>query len=526
MAISPLPFRPKLKTLLLQKGILRPDQVRVAEEEQRRQPTKLFGEILVDLKLISPKALQETLSLVTGFPFVNLKETSVNQGVVLTLPGHIWRQHHAIAFDKNNNRFLIAMADPENILLCDALKSKLYEFLGQHPEIQFYHADPQQIENAIDTLCKNSDAPNSDKQAALEIAESILTHAVRKGASDIHFQPEDQTLQIRCRIDGILRTTEVLHKSAWASLSVCLKVMANLDIAESRRPQSGRFDRQIAGHALDFRLSTHPTIFGENIVVRLLNKDKSLLTLDELGFELSDIDYLKRASDSPQGMIILSGPTGSGKTTTLYALFSQMDFEKRNIMTLEDPVEYQLSGIRQTEVREGGVMGFADGIRSILRQDPDVIFIGEIRDEETARMAVRSAMTGHLVIATLHANNCCSVPARLMDLGISPNLLSGNIVCAVAQRLVRKLCQNCAGDGCDDCDKTGFRGRVAVTEILPFDAGMDELISKNAGYFEIFQYVKSKGCRSLEADSLKKVQRKMTTAAEVNRVLGGEFFLS
>ena len=427
----------RLKDVLIQQGLITFDQLRAAEEEKRRRP-RLLGEILVDLKLITPQALQETLSLVTGFPTINLKTLSIDRELAFLLTAQIWKDHKAIAFSRENFQISIAMADPENILLVDALKLHLFEILGCPPDIQLYHGDPAQIENALDTLYHNHSSLTNIQDAATEMVESILVHAIRKEASDLHFQPEDQTVTIRYRLDGILRTLQVLHKSYWPQLSVRLKIMANLDIAESRRSQSGRFHRSITGHEIDFRLSTHPTIFGENIVVRLLNKDKTILTLDELGFDKAQIDYLKSASTSPQGLIILSGPTGSGKTTTLYALFSAMDFETRNIMTLEEPVEYQLPGIRQTEIKEGGMIDFADGVRSILRQDPDVIFIGEIRDEETAKMALRSAMTGHLVIATLHANDSFGVTSRLTDLGLESSLLAGNIICAVAQRLIRK----------------------------------------------------------------------------------------
>ena len=365
--------------------------------------------------------------------------------------------------------------------------------------------------------------------------ETILTQAVKAGASDIHFQPEDQFIRLRYRIDGLLQTEQTFHKQDWSGIAVRLKIMAGLDIAESRRPQSGRFDLRLAGHQVDFRLSTHPTLFGENIVVRLLDKDKSLLRLSELGFSQTHIDYLKKVSSLPQGMIIVSGPTGSGKTTSLYALFAEMDSRNRNIMTLEEPVEYHLPGIRQTEIKEGGIISFADGVRSILRQDPDVIFIGEIRDEATAKMALRSAMTGHLVIATVHSYDCYGVPARLVDLGLQPSLLAGHILCAVSQRLVRKICPACqaspipnefrnmdskirterpectqeylrtqesaifekqiskgAGYGCEDCHQTGYKGRSAVVEILPFDDEIDQITANGANRSLIKQHCHKK----------------------------------
>ncbi|NBT85205.1 MAG: type II/IV secretion system protein [Alphaproteobacteria bacterium] len=509
----------RLKDVLIQQGLITFDQLHAAEEEKRRRP-RLLGEVLVDLKLVTPQVLQETLSLVTGFPAINLKTFSIDKGPAFLLTAQIWRDHKAIAFSKADSLIWIAMADPENILLVDSLKSHLFEALEHLPNIQLYHCDPAQIENAIDSLYHSHNSLMGIQDAATEMVESILVHAIRKGASDLHFQPENQTVTIRYRLDGILRALQVLHKSYWPQLCVRLKIMANLDIAESRRPQSGRFHRFITGHDIDFRLSTHPTIFGENIVIRLLNKDKTVLTLDELSFDKAHIDYLKSASDSPQGLIILSGPTGSGKTTTLYALFSQMDFESRNIMTLEEPVEYQLPGIRQTEIKEGGIIDFADGVRSILRQDPDVIFIGEIRDEETAKMALRSAMTGHLVIATLHANDSFGVTSRLIDLGLEPSLLAGNIICAVAQRLVRKCCADCKAKGCETCDQLGYKGRTLIAEILPFDDDLDALVSKNANRLDIFKMSQIKNHPTLKDSALKKVQDGITTESEVKRVLG------
>lgn len=519
MSLSQSPSNKRLKDVLLEQGIITFDQLRAAEEEKRRRP-RLLGEILVDLKLISPQVLQETLSLVTGFPAVNLKTYNIDKESFHLLPSQIWHQHKAIVFLKEENHFSIAMSDPEDILLVDNLKSHFFEALGYSPILHLYHADSAQIESTINSFYQSQDLLPNIQDAAVEMVESFLLDAIRKGASDLHFQPEDQTITIRYRLDGILKILKTLHKSLWPQLNVRLKIMANLDIAESRRPQSGRFQRQITGHEIDFRLSTHPTIFGENIVVRLLYKDKTLLTLEELGFDQAHIDYLQKAASSPQGLIILSGPTGSGKTTTLYALFSQMDFESRNIMTLEEPVEYQLPGIRQTEIKEGGVVDFADGVRSILRQDPDVIFIGEIRDEETAKMALRSAMTGHLVIATLHANDSFGVPNRLMDLGIQASALAGNIICAVAQRLVRKICNNCKTKGCEACEGTGYKGRTSITEILPFDDELEMLISKNANRLDILKAARAKKYQTLKENALKKVEDGITSQSEVQRVLG------
>ncbi len=510
-----------LKDILIQQELLTVDQLNVALEEQRRHP-KILAEILLDLKLISPSLLQNALSLVTGLPVVDLKSITLDQKALSLLSLEIWMDLGAVAFGWRGNALCVAMADPENILLVDRLKQNLFE-THDIPQVQFYHADSQAIESYINQSKEFSliHFPTEKvDDSVIELVDSILAHAVKAGASDIHFQPEKQVVRIRYRLDGILKTLQTLHKTMWPTLSVRLKVMSGMDISESRRPQNGRFTRQIAGHEVDFRMSSHPTVYGENIVTRLLDKDKSLLSLNDLGFVPEQIEYLKKVSELPQGMIIVSGPTGSGKTTTLYALFSQMNSETRNIMTLEEPVEYQLPGIRQTEIKEGGVVSFSDGVRSILRQDPDVIFIGEIRDEATAKMALRSAMTGHLVIATLHTSDSFGVPSRLIDLGIHPNLLSGHVICSVSQRLVRKICSECQGDGCVKCDQLGLKGRIVLSEILSFNEDIDKIVARGGNRTELKQYALEHNYKIMKDDAAFKLTTGLISQAEIKRVLG------
>ncbi len=510
-----------LKDVLIDQELLTSDQLNVALEEQRRHP-KILGEILLDLKLIDPSVLQNALSLVTGLPVVDLRYIVTDQKVLNLLPLEIWKECRSVAFGWRENALCIAMADPENILLVDRLRQYLYES-HEIIQIQLYHADSQQIESYVNQGNEFSFSQLVSEKiddSAIELVDSILAHAVKTGASDIHFQPEKQLVRIRYRLDGILKTLQTLHKTTWPTLCVRLKVMGGMDISESRRPQNGRFTRQILGHEVDFRISSHPTIHGENIVTRLLDKDKSLLSLDDLGFVPDQIEYLKKASELPQGMIIVSGPTGSGKTTTLYALFSQMNSEIRNIMTLEEPVEYQLPGIRQTEIKDGGAVSFSDGVRSILRQDPDVIFIGEIRDEATAKMALRSTMTGHLVIATLHTSDSFGVPSRLIDLGLHPNLLAGHIICSVSQRLVRTVCISCKGSGCTKCDQSGLKGRIVLSEILTFNEDIDEIVAKGGNRTELKQYAYRHNCKTIRDDAKNKLEAGVINEAEIKRVLG------
>ena len=510
---------PGLKQILLSQGLITPDQLQVAEDEQKRYP-RFLGEILVDLNFLDSIQLQQALSQSTGLPYIDLSQTSVNPQALSLLPLETLQHYQAVpfAYDNNSQTLSVAMADPEHILWVDKLREGLHQHFKGCPTFRLYHADPQQIQVVIHHAYPTQVLSAQDDTVTR--VETILTQAVKAGASDIHFQPEEQFIRLRYRIDGLLQTEQTFHKQDWSGVAVRLKIMAGLDIAESRRPQSGRFDLRLAGHQVDFRLSIHPTLFGENIVVRLLDKDKSLLRLSELGFSQPHIDYLKKVSRLPQGMIIVSGPTGSGKTTSLYALFAEMDSHNRNIMTLEEPIEYHLPGIRQTEIKTGGILSFADGVRSILRQDPDVIFIGEIRDEATAKMALRSAMTGHLVIATVHSYDCYGVPARLVDLGLQPSLLAGHILCAVSQRLVRKICQRCQTKTCEDCHQTGYKGRSAVVEILPFDEDIDQIIANGANRSLIKHHCLKKNQLTLWQDGQTKLRAGITTADELKRVLG------
>lgn len=518
------PFsRTSFESILLEQGLITADQLYVAKEEKKKQ-AGLLGEILVDLNFLEPQQLQKALSQATGLPCINLNEILIESHTVALFPLEDLKKYQALpfAYDKVNQILHLAMADPEHIVYRDKLKKIFQESLKLCPKIQFYHADPQQIQAILHQTSPAHVLLTHDDNVAR--VDMILTQAIKRGVSDIHFQPEDQSVTVRYRIDGMLKTVQTFHKKNWSGVSVRLKIMSSLDIAEVRRPQSGRFDCFIAGHQVDFRLSTHPTLFGENIVIRLLDKNKSLLRLTDLGFSEDHINYLKKISSLSQGLILVSGPTGSGKTTTLYGLFAEMDTNNRNIMTLEEPVEYQLSGVRQTEIKEGGVINFSEGVRSILRQDPDVIFIGEIRDEATAKMALRSAMTGHLVIATIHSYDCFGVPARLIDLGLQPSLVAGHIICAISQKLIRKVCSLCQQKGCEDCDQTGYKGRCAIVEILPFDDTINHIIAQGGSRTLIKNHCEKNLQKSLWQDGQDKVTAGITTVSELERVLGSAEF--
>jgi len=367
---------------------------------------------------------------------------------------------------------------------------------------------------------------------------------VERRASDIHFEPEQNFLRIRYRIDGVLRQIRSLHKTYWPAMAVRLKVMAKMNIAETRAPQDGRISLTLTGRAVDFRVASQATTHGENIVLRILDRQKGIVPLDGLGLEPSQLALLKKMIARPEGIILVTGPTGSGKTTTLYSVLNHINTEGRNIMTLEDPVEYPMTLIRQTSVGDAAKMDFANGIRSLMRQDPDVILVGEVRDQDTATMAFRAAMTGHQVYSTLHTNSALGAIPRLLDIGILPDILAGNVIGVIAQRLIRRLCRYCKlpyqpsaaqskmlgaqpdgvptfyrAVGCDQCDYQGYRGRMAIMEILKLDSEIDEMIAQRATARELLKVAIAKGFRTLADDGLRRVLEGTTSLEELVRVV-------
>ena len=376
----------------------------------------------------------------------------------------------------------------------------------------------------------------------VRLVDALLGEAVAAGASDLHFQPERGTLRVRQRLDGVLVDLRTLHGRLWPAMVVRLKVMGGLDIADSRTPQEGRFSRLIHGRPIEARLSSLPTLHGENLVARLLDRERGVPPLAALGIDERELGALRRIGARPEGMVLVTGPTGSGKTTTLYALLQTLDRDALNVMTLEDPVEYPLSGIRQSAVNEAAGVGFAEGVRALLRQDPDVMLIGEVRDGETARMALRAALTGHRVYATLYAGSAVAAVPRLVELGLSPNLLADNLAGVLAQRLVRRLCDECrqryradgaeserAGGarwlwrarGCDACRGSGYRGRVALMEVLLPDEGLAELLAYGAPPRELRRAAEAGGYRTLAEAGRARLLSGETSLAELARVVGG-----
>ncbi|MDJ0879663.1 MAG: GspE/PulE family protein, partial [Halieaceae bacterium] len=379
-------------------------------------------------------------------------------------------------------------------------------------------------------------------QPMVRLVDSILSDAVKRGASDIHFEPESSFLRLRYRIDGVLHQVRSLHKDFWSAMVVRLKVMAGLNIAESRSPQDGRITLKVAGRLVDFRVSVQPTSYGENVVLRVLDRSRGIVPLEDFQLQDDTLALLKLLMSRPEGIILVTGPTGSGKTTTLYSMLAFRNSHEVNIMTLEDPVEYPMDMVRQTSIGDASKMTFASGIRSLMRQDPDIILVGEVRDAETAEMAFRAAMTGHQVFTTLHTNSALGAMPRLVDIGVKPDLMSGNIIGIVGQRLVRTLCEHCKQSreaeefekvilgvdeactvydavGCEHCEGRGYRGRRLVIEVLAMDEGFNELIAANATLGQLEQYARGRGFVNMADDGVRLIREGVTTVEELSRVV-------
>lgn len=403
----------------------------------------------------------------------------------------------------------------------------------------------KEIENAgSDKMNDETQLKGDYKSPMVRLVDAILTDAVHVGASDLHFEPENLFLRIRYRIDGKMVQIRSIHKDYLSAITVRLKILANMNIAESRKSQDGRINSEILGRKIDFRVSTQPTIHGENIVMRILDEKQSIISLDKLGFSDHSINLLKKMVRRPEGVIILTGPTGSGKTTTLYTMLSYINSIDKNIMTLEDPVEYHIPLIRQSNIHSEIGVDFASGIKTLLRQDPDVILVGEIRDKETAITTIQAAMTGHQVYSSLHTNDALGTIPRLMNIGVPNYLMSGSLIGVVAQRLARKLCPHCKKEqpldafekrllgpkhsnidklfkaaGCDKCNNSGYKGRVVVCEVLSFDPEFDDMVGSGASRKELLEYSLKHGFIPMIEDGVEKVIAGITDLKELMRVV-------
>lgn len=549
-----------LGQILLELGVISEDQLRIALQEQT-QSHQLLGRILVTLGFISEAILTDVLSASLGTKSVVLAESIVDAAAIALVPEEFARQFRLLPLAWDGCTLSVAMADVHDIIAEDRLRGLLpkqaviTQVLAGESEI-FQAIDRHyRHELAIDGILHEIETGEVEQHAfagvrdeysqpVVRLVDALLCDAVRRDASDIHFEPERNFLRIRYRIDGILRQIRALHIAYWPAMAVRIKVMSGLNIAETRAPQDGHIALNVSSRLVDFRVSAHPTIHGENLVLRILDRQKGLVPLSKLGLLDWHVTELRTMVARPNGLILMTGPTGSGKTTTLYAVLNQINKEDINIMTLEDPVEYPLPLVRQTAISETTRLNFADGIRSMMRQDPDVILVGEIRDRDTAEMAFRAAMTGHQVYSTLHTHSVFGVMPRLLDIGIQPDIMAGNIIGLVAQRLVRRLCGECkrpvsvsreqgkllsvADDvpsmvyqpqGCPACDHQGYRGRMAIMESLVMDAELDELLTRRGSQREIRLLAEGKGFRSLAQDGLARVLDGSTSLSEIARVV-------
>ncbi|HKB63832.1 MAG TPA: GspE/PulE family protein [Burkholderiales bacterium] len=548
--------------ILISQGILTEDQLRIALLEQLKthQPV---GKLLVNLGFVSEATLRDALSEKLGLQSVDLTQIVVDSMALKLVPREFSKRHTVfpVALDREARKLIIAIADTNNIVALDQVRAQLRgEFaletrLAGESEIgraidQYYGHDfsidgiLHEIETGEIDYQSLQASGDAYSQPVVRLISALFADAVERGASDIHFEPEQSFLRIRYRIDGVLRQIRSLHKTYWPAMAVRIKVMSKMNIAETRAPQDGRISLMLTGRAVDFRVSSQATTHGENIVLRILDRQKGIVPLDGLGLEAGQLQLLKKMIARPEGIILLTGPTGSGKTTTLYSVLNHINNDGLNIMTLEDPVEYPMTLIRQTSINEAAKMDFGNGIRSLMRQDPDVILVGEIRDEDTATMAFRAAMTGHQVYSTLHTNSAAGAIPRLLDIGIVPDVLAGNIIGIVAQRLVRRLCKHCkqayqasAGEcgilgakseraptlyravGCDQCDYQGYRGRMAIIEILKMDGELDELIAHRATGRELQKSALTRGFRTLADDGTRRVLDGSTALDELMRVI-------
>jgi len=523
-----------LVLILSSLGLISNDQVAIIYKEMEKSG-KNFSQTIVSLGFISEQALGQIIFEQNGTASIDLKSASLDHELVQILPRHLAEQRQMIPVNMEENKLILAMVDSYDVKGIDQarkyfpgieIKPVITSSSHLHSAIDRYYGYTLSIEALLKEIEGNDSGLESESSwvsPVVRLVESFLLHGIKLEASDIHFQPEESYVRVRYRLNGVLQQHCVLHKSYWSAICVRLKVLSALNLAESRRPQTGRMSLMYGMREVDFRVSSHPTVHGESIVLRILDKQHSIKSLGELGFMDEQVASLVTQIKQPQGLFIITGPTGSGKTTTLYSILQYLNSSTRNIMTLEQPVEYRLPLIRQSEIKEMTQTTFADGVRSLLRQDPDIIFIGEVRDEDTAQMALRAAMTGHLVFTTLHTNDSISVLSRLRDLGLKPSIVADYLVAAVSQRLLRLLCESCKGEGCEICHHTGYKGRQAVGEILVFDNKLKDLVAQDVSTTELRQCAYEHGFKSMRDVAKDLVARGLTTQEEADFHLGFDY---
>ncbi|HLG29178.1 MAG TPA: ATPase, T2SS/T4P/T4SS family [Candidatus Brocadiales bacterium] len=567
----------RLGDLLVSAGIINEEQLARALQEQKKV-NRPVGEIFVALGLTTEEIILRTLERQLGVPYVDLGHYMVDKKVISLIPQDLARRHLVMPLFKIGSTLTVAMANPLNVPVIDELRDRTHCEIGvavssrasiQEAIDKYYGFGDKSIEDAIKNLAEErfttlpadgdveierlheltfEEVPKNiiEEAPVIKLLNAIIMKAIREGASDIHLEPEESNLRIRYRVDGILHEASSLPRYVRSAIISRIKVLGQMDIAETRIPQDGRFKVREQNRDFELRVSSFPTIYGENVVIRILDQTSALVELKDLGFSDETRKKYEALIGLPYGFILLTGPTGSGKTTTLYASLNKVNTLEKNIITIEDPVEYRLNFVRQTQVNPKAGLTFATGLRSILRQDPNIIMVGEIRDFETAEIAIHAAMTGHLVLSTLHTNDAPSALTRLIDMYVEPFMVASSVVGVLAQRLVRTICPVCKtpykptqsilealnlsagnnndifvykGNGCENCRQTGYKGRKAIYELLLVDNQIANMVLERQSASAIRNFAReTQGMKTLWEDGVNKVLKGVTTIEEVLRV--------
>ena len=549
---------------LVAEGVITGEQLKKAEEESKRTNQRLI-KALVRLGYIAEEDLVMFLSDKLSIPHIELSNYLIDPKIIELVPEALARKHELIPVLKIGNRLTCAMADPWNVFALDEIRSKTHLIIEPaaateadiKKTLNEYYGTSGSMEDLIKSIDEDKLGVGDGKEpdlkklqgiveepVVIKLVNMIMMKAIQERASDIHIEPEEDVLKTRFRVDGMLHEISTPPKHLQSAIISRLKIMADLNIAERRIPQDGRFTIKMEGKQIDVRISCVPTIYGENVVLRLLDASNAVLSLEGLGFSKDTLTKFNKLIHRPHGIILVTGPTGSGKTTTLYASLNKINTVEKNIITVEDPVEYKLPGIRQIQINNKVDLTFANGLRSILRQDPNIIMVGEMRDHETAEIAIQSALTGHLVFSTLHTNDAPGAVTRMIDMGIEPFLVSSSVIAVLAQRLVRIICPECKekytpakeelkdldilnerrttifcrGKGCPKCMGTGYKGRIGIYELMiPDDKIRNAVISKSSTD-EIRKLALAAGMITLKEDGIRKIEEGITTVEEVLRV--------
>jgi len=540
---------------LVKEGFITPQQLKEALEEQKVTQEKL-EDILVKKGWVTTQEITRILAMETGVSTFDISSYIIDPEVIKLIPEEVAIKYKVIPVFKIGNTLTVAMSNPHNVFIIDELnritgcmiEPVLADEIAIRKAQEQYYGGANTVQEIISSIDEEKLAKGeklAEESPIVRLVNILITEAVQANASDIHIEPEEKFVGVRYRIDGVLHRHTFLPKSLQAAIISRIKIMAGIDIAEKRLPQDGRILMKVGGKDIDFRVSTCPTVHGENVVLRILDRSSMRMNLESLGFSSQELKTVEELITRPYGIILVTGPTGSGKTTTLYAALQKINREDLNIMTVEDPVEYQFPQIRQVQINPRAGLTFASALRSFLRQDPDVIMVGEIRDLETAEIAVQAALTGHLVLSTLHTNDAPGAFTRLIEMGVEPFLVSGSLLGVIAQRLVRKVCQKCKeyytpssdiiamlgledrvgkdtkfvqGKGCKICSRTGYKGRTGIFEVLKVDASIRELLLKRASAHQLRESAKKRGMRTLRESAIEKLLSGITTPQEVLRV--------